>query len=244
MSIGVKYYSGGKRKAFDLDGVPSDGSEADTLLRSGVASGRLPRSVVRPLPGKVKTGLGDVPEFIGEKLGGSLVESLNGKICLQGEEHEMQPEGRKVYGTRDGQRGWFGLSEIDAAGSCVRVGPETGYSDTEADTTIHRENGSGFDVSVIARTVLAQIEVAGTPAQGIYAFSRVMRFTPGGRLFEIGPEKRQLLGLIRAGSGNGAAEWACTPAFDGNGKLTSLTFENAAESVTKVVPVEECEWAQ
>lgn len=205
MGIGVKYYNSGNRKAFNLDGVPAEGSEEDRLIRGEFDKHAAQSRRKMTVQGKTRVSMGDMPEFIGDKLGGSLVESLGGKICLHGEETDMSPEGRRVYGSRDGRRGWFGMDDIDAPGACVKIGPEAGFSDVEADTAMHRSNGGGFEISVSARAVLANIEIAGFPAQGVYAFTRKLRFTPGGRLFEIGPEQRQLLGIVRGGGGASAS---------------------------------------
>ena len=240
MGIGVHYYSGGKRRAFSLDGVPDAGSEIDAILRGGAEPAhRAPVRAKHP-SGKVRVSSGDVPEFIEDKLSGSLAQSLNGKICLEGEEQETQVDGRKVYCSRDGRRGWGDLNDIDMPESGVLIGPEAGYSDVEADTGTHKLNGAGFAITMIARVAMAQIEVAGSPKDAVYAFARTLRFTPNGRLFEISPEKRQLLGLFR--SGGAPAGWTCTPEFNTEDELTGLTFENA--DVSKHVAVEECEWGE
>lgn len=248
MGIGVKYYSGNIRKSFNVEGVPPAGSDLDGFVRHSkmLAENGLKGFIGRGKSNTLKSmpNVADLPGLSGEKLCGSLVESLNGKICLSGEENETQPDGRRVYGAVNGQRGWHKINDIDSPVSCVRVGPEAGYCDVEADTSTRNVNeNTGFELSVDSRVVLAEIDMAGIPNQAVYSFSRTLRFTPGGRLFEIGPEKRQLIGIVSFARDR-IQEWSCSPTFDEeSGELTGLTFKKAGEKDedAHVVPVEPCD---
>jgi hypothetical protein len=201
MGIGVHYFSGGKRKSFDLPGVPAAGSEADRMLRIPKRDGA---------GHAVKLDETDTPGFLSDKLSGS-ISSFGGRVCLKGEEVDGNPMGKKVYATVDGARGWFPLSAVDPAGVGSIVGPDPGFSSVEADTRSFKLDGSGFGVNVCSRVVMAPIDVAGHEQTAIYAFFRAIIFSPLGRVIEVGPEKRQLLGMIQ--TLGGSSKFSVRPVF-------------------------------
>jgi hypothetical protein len=217
MGIGVHYFSGGKRKSFDLPGVPAAGSEADRMLRIPKRDGA---------GHAVKLDETDTPGFLSDKLSGS-ISSFGGRVCLKGEEVDGNPMGKKVYATVDGARGWFPLSAVDPAGVGSIVGPDPGFSSVEADTRSFKLDGSGFGVNVCSRVVMAPIDVAGHEQTAIYAFFRAIIFSPLGRVIEIGPEKRQMLGMFKQGGG-GSSKFGVRPIFDGD-VLSSLDFGTSSD---------------
>lgn len=247
MGIGVTYYGGNVRKIFDVDSVPQEGSDLHNLIRGtqARASGAMTRA--QPRHKGFKPDVEDMPGMASEKFSGSLVEAMDGRVCLEGEESGTIAGGNRIYSMAEGKRGWRTIEEIDASKSTFRVGPEAGYSNVEADNGSHRSGGNtGFSFNVVSRVTMQPEDVAGKSVNVLYAFYRSISFTPSGRALEISKEKRQLLGYVMGGGGGTTEEesgWLCVPSFSGD-TLVSLTFTNEKESVSHVVPVEGCQWAQ
>lgn len=173
----------GKRRQIDLSAAAAspDGfrSLMDSLSQSGTSRPRRNAPVVPPLPMSGSTAQNEKPRESQLMPGSAIVDTRNG-LALRGEEDNPLVEGKKVYGSVDGRKGYHTLDQIDPdIGGGRRVGPPQTTDDEDENTdSLDGFNGEGMTVPSLTRLHFSQIGRVCTLKQ----YESERKFSPGRRL--------------------------------------------------------------
>ena len=173
----------GKRRQIDLSAAAAspDGfrSLMDSLSQSGASRPRRNAPVVPPLPMPGSTAQNEGPRERQPMPGSAIVDTRNG-LALRGEEDNPLVEGKKVYGSVDGRKGYHTLDQIDPdVGGGRRVGPpQTTDDEDESNDSLEGFNGKGMTVPSLTRLHFSQIGRVCTLKQ----YESERKFSPGRRL--------------------------------------------------------------
>ena len=178
--------------------------------------------------------------------GGSVVRSNEGALCLRGEEGNPLVIGTKVYGSKDGGKGFFSLDEIDPPVNGSVVGKEVGDGSLSLDPNDARKDlPDGTAWSMRVQTDELADKDAATGLITVFKYFRLLHFSAAGRVIGCSGEWREVAFSFLPGMGGG--EWCVRPVFAG-GVLSSLSFgpasslsEDNFKNVEGVETVETCQ---
>lgn len=203
MGVSVSFNGRGGKRSFNLTGVPV--GDAANILGDHKKKAIIPdniRRAMHPQPldptasekeGKVKLNAFDArPDTLDKKtMPGSAVTTSPSGLCLQGEETNPVVEGTKFYGSHNGKKGYYALSEVDRGDSQKRIGP-FGAGGEGADNEESSE-GQALVAQVASRVVM---EVDSLGRQVLVEYDKDVATTPLGRVQKITSERRRVIGVI------------------------------------------------
>lgn len=190
----------GKRRQIDLSAAAAspDGfrSLMDSLSQGGATRPRRNAPVVPPLPMPGSAARNEKPRESQPMPGSAIVDTRNG-LALRGEENNPLVEGKKVYGSVDGRKGYHTLDQIDPdVGGGRRVGPpQTTDDEDESNDSMDGFNGEGMTVPSLTRLHFSQIGRVCTLKQ----YESERKFSPGRRLAGASPEISRVVATWLAG---------------------------------------------
>lgn len=190
----------GKRRQIDLSAAAAspDGfrSLMDSLSQSGASRPRRNAPVVPPLPMPGSTAQNEKPRESQPMPGSAIVDTRNG-LALRGEENNPLVEGKKVYGSVDGRKGYHTLDQVDPdVGGGRRVGPPQTTDDEDENTdSLDGFNGEAVTVPSLTRLHFDQIGRVCTLKQ----YESERKFSPGRRLAGVSSEISRVVATWLAG---------------------------------------------
>ena len=198
---GISYTDGrGRRKNLDVDSLE------EFKRQFGAAPHAARRRAMPPLP--VPESGGDAPKP--ETMPGSAVVETPHGLALKGEENDPTVQGKKVYGSVDGVKGYHTLDEIDPVpGGGRRLGHDDAASEA-ADDTPDGDSVDGFDGCPVSVPFVSRVSVTGgeNGVYEIYQFQRETRYSAGRRAGAVTAEKKLEIGTIVArGGGSDAPDY-------------------------------------
>jgi len=162
--------------------------------------------------------------------GGSVVRSPEGALCLRGEELNPLVPGTRVYGAKDGSKGFFSLDEIDppTRGSVVgrSVGDDSQSFDA-SDAKKDRPDGTAWSIRVQTDERADKDNVDGLIT--VYKYFRLLYYSAAGRVVGCSEEWREVAFSFIAGAGAGGGKWEVRPVKNGNDQITEFLFGAASE---------------
>lgn len=149
---------------------------------------------------------------------GSAVTEAGGSLCLRGEEASPLVEGRRVYGSVDGRKGFHTLDEVDPGpGGGPRAGAPFGCADPAPSGGCAAPGPGGVTVPAVSRLRLERDCGVCT----LYLYEGDLNFTPGRRLGSTGGERMLEVGTWLDG-GRDAPPPMPFDIADGEGGTSSL----------------------
>jgi len=233
--IGVSYTGHDGRKAsFSVQGAGDAASRmaefADRSRRETVSDAqgllRMARKPGAQVPAQ------PAPQRRKERVmaGGSVVRSPEGALCLRGEELNPLVPGTRVYGAKDGSKGFFSLDEIDppTRGSVVgrSVGDDSQSFDA-SDAKKDRPDGTAWSIRVQTDERADKDNVDGLIT--VYKYFRLLYYSAAGRVVGCSEEWREVAFSFIAGAGAGGGKWEVRPVKNGNDQITEFLFGAASE---------------
>jgi hypothetical protein len=143
--------------------------------------------------GKVKLNALDMrPGTLDKKLmPGSAVVASHSGLCLEGEQQNPSIIGTKLYGSKDGKKGYYGIDEIDPPETGARVGV-LGEGGPQPDTSTAKM-GEAFTFQVASRTA---IEIDDLGRKILVEYDKDVQDTACGRTHTVTEERRRIVGII------------------------------------------------
>lgn len=195
----------GKRRDIDISAAAASPGGFKNLMDSlgagvpGQSRARRNAPVMPPLPG---IGNAHVPHGgSGAPMPGSAIVDTQQGLALRGEEGNPLVEGKKVYSSVDGRKGYHTLDEIDPVpGGGRRVGPPQTTDDPEEDgDSVDGFDGKGVTVPSLTRLHFEQVGRVCTLKQ----FESERAYSPGRRLANVSPETSREVATWLAGGDEG-----------------------------------------
>lgn len=214
MGIGISYTGhDGKTRRF------ASGEDARSFLDSmGAAAKRHTGDALRDAMARIPSAMKMQQNKASVMPGGSVVDSQNG-LCLRGEEQSPLIEGKRVFASVNGSKGFKTLSEIDPPGSAPVCGPMFGC-DSEDEDAGESHGGEAVRIPFVSRTKMSIDETTGMVV--LYEFVREMAFSPEGRMVGCTKERRRVVGSFMPGEGGGGnGKYGARPMFVGESSLPS-----------------------
>jgi len=184
----------GKRRQIDLSAAASspDGfrSLMDSLSQYGTSRPRRNAPVVPPLPMSGSTAQNEKSRERQPMPGSAIVDTRNG-LALRGEEDNPLVEGKKVYGSVDGRKGYHTLDELDpVAQGGIRIGAAAHQESDVAAESPNTDQIHGFDGRPYRYSFVSRLAVTGADEGivNVFAFEREESLSPGRRVGGISPE--------------------------------------------------------
>ncbi len=249
--IGVSYTGHDGRKAsFGVQGAEDAASRMAGLtgktLRETVSDAQgLLRMARKPAPQQQPQPPAQRRERV--MPGGSVVRAPDGAICLRGEELNPLVPGIKVFGAKNGDKGFFSLDEIDPPLHGAVVGKNVGDDSQSLDADGQKKDAP--DGAAWAMRVQTDERADKDNATGlitVYKYFRRIYFSASGRAVGCSEEWREVAFSFLPGAG-AEATWCVRPTFN-NGVLSALYFgtnaslsEDNFESAEGVTEVETCQ---
>lgn len=155
--------------------------------------------------------------------GGSVVRSSDGSMCLRGEELNPLVPGTKVFGAKDGDKGFFSFDEIDppVRGEVVGrgVGDESQSFDAN-DAVRERPDGTAWATRYLTEEKWDQDKVTGLIT--VYKYFRLKYYSALGRAIGCSKEWREVAFSFMPGAGGG--KWEVRPVKNEDDKVTEFLF--------------------
>ena len=166
-----------------------------------------------------------------EKLmpGGSVVHAPNGDICLRGEELNPLVPGTKVYGAKNGEKGFFSFDEIDPPVRGAVVGRDVGDDSQSFDANDAKKDAP--DGTAWALRVQTDERADKDNATGlitVYKYFRLLYFSASGRAVGCSGEWREVAYSFLPGAGGGG-RWEVRPVKNGSDQITEFLFGAASD---------------
>ena len=162
--------------------------------------------------------------------GGSVVRGTDGALCLRGEEAGPLVPGTKVYGAKDGGKGFFSLDEIDPPVHGSVVGRAVGDDSQSFDASDAKRDGP--DGTAWAMRVQTDEKAEKDPVAElvtVYKYFRLLYFSAAGRVVGCSEEWREVAFEFMPGSGGEGGRWEVRPVVDPAGHITELLFGSGAD---------------
>lgn len=156
-----------------------------------------------------------------EKLmpGGSVVHAPNGDICLRGEELNPLVPGTKVYGAKNGEKGFFSFDEIDPPVRGAVVGKDVGDDSQSFDANDAKKDApDGTAWALRVQTDERADKDNATGLVTVYKYFRLLYFSASGRAVGCSGEWREVAFSFLPGAGGG-----------GNGRYGVMLFSDAVQ---------------
>lgn len=156
--------------------------------------------------------------------GGSVVRGADGELCLRGEETCPLVPGTKVFGAKDGGKGFFSLDEIDPPVHGSVVGRAVGDDSQSFDANDAKRDGP--DGTAWAMRVQTDEKAEEDPAAKlitVYKYFRMLYFSAAGRAVGCSEEWREVAFVFMPGSGGGG-QWEVRPVKNRNDQVTEFLF--------------------
>lgn len=151
--------------------------------------------------------------------GGSVVRAPNGDICLRGEELNPLVPGTKVYGAKNGDKGFFSFDEIDPPVHGAVVGREVGdesQSYDANDAVRDRPDGTAWAIRYLTEEKWKQDDATGLITA--FKYFRLVYYSALGRAIGCSKEWREVLFTFLPGVGEG-----------GNGRYGVMLFSSSVQ---------------
>lgn len=155
--------------------------------------------------------------------GGSVVRAPNGDICLRGEELNPLVPGVKMYGARNGDKGFFSFDEIDPPLHGAVVGKNIGDDSQSFDADGAKKDAP--DGAAWAMRVQTDERADNDIATGlitVYKYFRLLYFSASGRAVGCSEEWREVAFSFLPGAGGG--RWEVRPVKDEDDQVTEFLF--------------------
>ena len=154
--------------------------------------------------------------------GGSVVRTLDGAICLRGEELNPLVPGTKVFGANNGDKGFFSFDEIDPPVRGAVVGKEVGDGSQSLDPDgAKRDAPDGTAWSMRVQTDERADKDNATGLITVFKYFRLLHFSAAGRIIGCSDEWRE---VALAFLGGGGGRWEVRPVKDENDQVTEFLF--------------------
>ena len=158
--------------------------------------------------------------------GGSVVRGMDGALCLRGEEAGPLVPGTKVYGAKDGGKGFYSLDEIDPPVHGPVVGRAVGDDSQSFDASDAKKDGpdgTAWATRYLTDEKWEQDKVTGLIT--VYKYFRLKYYSALGRAIGCSEEWREVAFSFLPGAGGG--KWCVRPVFE-DGVLQSMSFGEAS----------------
>ena len=160
--------------------------------------------------------------------GGSVVRAQDGAICLRGEELSPLVPGTKVFGAKNGDKGFFSLDEIDPPVHGAVVGRDIGDDSQSLDANGAKKDApDGTAWSMRVQTDERADKDLATGLITVYKYFRLLHFSAAGRMVGCSGEWREVAVAFLPGAGGG--KWEVRPVVDPAGHITELLFGSGAD---------------
>lgn len=147
--------------------------------------------------------------------GGSVVRSNEGALCLRGEELSPLVPGTKVYGAKNGDKGFFSFDEIDPPVRGAVVGKDVGddTQSTEADGA-RKDLPDGVAWAIRVQTDVRGEQIDAVGLITVYKYFRRLYFSAAGRVVGCSEEWREVaFSFIPGLGGGGDGKYGVMPFF-------------------------------
>ncbi len=155
--------------------------------------------------------------------GGSVVRAPNGDICLRGEELNPLVPGTKVYGARNGDKGFFSFDEIDPPVHGAVVGRDVGDDSQSLDADGAKKDvpdGAAWATRYLTDEKWDQDKVTGLIT--VYKYFRLKYYSALGRAIGCSEEWREVAFSFLPGAGGG--KWEVRPVKNEDDQVTEFLF--------------------
>lgn len=225
--IGVSFTGhDGRKVSFGVQGAEDAASRMAGLAGSSLRESMndvqgLVRAAKRPQRQQTPEPLGQKKERV--LPGGSVVRSNDGALCLRGEESNPLVVGTKVYGAKDGGKGFFSFDEMDPPVNGAVVGKEVGDGSQSLDPDDARKDlPDGAAWSMRVQTDERADKDAATGLITVFKYFRLLHFSAVGRVIGCSGEWREVAFSFLPGEGGG--RWCVRPVLDQSGHILELLF--------------------
>lgn len=234
MSIGVSYTGhDGRRESFSVQGAE------DAAARMSGLAGRSMQESMNDTQGLLRaarrTGAARPPQMPQQSsrervmTGGSVVRSVDGSLCLRGEEVSPLIPGIKMFGANNGSKGFFSLDEMDPPVHGAVVGRGVGDENQSRDANDARRDIP--DGTAWAERVQTDTQAEQDPATGLITFYKYFRlnfYSALGRVIGCSAEWREVLFAFVPG-GAGGGRWEIRPVKDSSGHVTEFLLGSSGD---------------
>lgn len=136
--------------------------------------------------------------------GGSVVRGMDGALCLRGEEAGPLVPGTKVYGAKDGGKGFYSLDEIDPPVLGPVVGKEVGDGSQSLDPDdAGKDAPDGTAWSMRVQTDERADKDIANGLITVFKYFRMLHFSAAGRVIGCSGEWREVAFSFLPGAGEG-----------------------------------------
>lgn len=225
--IGVSFTGhDGRKVSFGVQGAEDAASRMAGLTGSSL------RESMNDVQGLVRAAKRpqrqQTPEPPGQKKervlpGGSVVRSNDGALCLRGEESNPLVVGTKVYGAKDGDKGFFSFDEIDPPLHGAVVGKNVGDDSQSLDADGAKKDvpdGAAWATRYLTDEKWDQDKVTGLIT--VYKYFRLKYYSALGRAIGCSEEWREVAFSFLPGAGGG--QWEVRPVKNEDDQVTEFLF--------------------